>query len=183
MLGTAVAPLSGMASAHEDSHREHLYDLLEDFAVAMIVTHGIDGTMIARPMAIARVERDGAMFFTTPIESTKADEVLADPHVTVVLQSKTQYAAVRGVAHLSLDRKLIQALWQDAWRTWYPAGKDDPNIAILIVVPDHAEYWDTTGAHGLRYAFEATRAYLSGHTPDDREEHAEVDMTTVRSRI
>jgi general stress protein 26 len=166
--------------AAEDTHREHLYELLEDFAVAMIVTHGIDGSMIARPMAIARIERDGAMFFTTPVESTKADEVLADPNVTVVVQSKTQFASVRGVAHLSLDRKLIHALWQEAWRAWYPAGKDDPDIAILIVVPHHAEYWDNAGAQGLRYAFEAARAYLAGRTPDDHEEHAEVDLT-VRS--
>lgn len=157
--------------------RDHLYDVLEDFGVAMIVTHGIDGSMIARPMAIARIDRGGAMYFTTPVDSTKADEILADPHVTVVVQSKTQYAAVRGVAHLSLDRGLVHALWQESWRVWYPAGKDDPQIAIIVVEPHHGEFWDQTGAHGIRYVFEAAKAYLARRTPDDGEQHAEVDLT------
>jgi general stress protein 26 len=156
---------------------EHLFQMLDDFEVAMIVTHGIDGTMIARPMAIARIDRDGAMYFTTPVDSTKVDEILADPHVTVVVQGKNRFAAVRGVAHVSLDRALIDALWRDAWKVWYPEGKADPQISILVVEPTHGEYWDAAGATGLSFAFEAARAYLAGRMPRGREEHAEVDLT------
>jgi general stress protein 26 len=160
----------------DQTHRDHLYRMLRDFHVAMIVTHGIDGTMIARPMAIARVDIGGSMFFTTNVESTKVDEILADPHITVIVQSRTQYASVRGVAKLSLDRELVHALWKEEWKAWFPDGKDDPNIAILVFEPHHGEYWDNAGAAGLKFLFEAAKAYLTGKTPKDREEHAEVDM-------
>jgi general stress protein 26 len=150
--------------------------MLQHFRVAMIVTHGIDDTMIARPMAIAKVEPGGEMYFTTDVETTKVDEILAEPHVTVVVQSRTQYASVRGVAKVSLDRKLIDELWRDEWKNWFPTGKGDPNIAILVFEPHHGEYWDNAGASGLKFMFKAAKAYLTGKKPDDREEHAEVDM-------
>ncbi len=160
----------------DQAHQEHLYKVLQHFQVAMIVTHGIDGTMIARPMAVARVEPGADMYFTTNIESTKVEEILAEPHVTVVVQSRTQYAAVRGVAKVSLDRALIHELWRDEWKNWYPKGKDDPHIAILVFEPHHGEYWDNAGSSGLKFVFQAAKAYLTGKTPKDREEHAEVDM-------
>ena len=119
-----------------------LYEVLRGFSVAMIVTHGIDGTMIARPMTVARIDRGGRLYFATLIESTKVDEVLADPHVTVVFQSKAHYVAVRGVAHISFDRALLASLWQEVWRTFFPAGRDDPSLAILIVDPRQADTWD-----------------------------------------
>src|SRR5688500_8401899 len=97
----------------DQEHLDHLYRLLKEFSAAMIVTHGIDGTMIARPMAIARVDPGGNMFFTTGVDTTKVDEILADPQVTVVVQSRTQYAAVRGIAKVSMDRELIRSLWRE----------------------------------------------------------------------
>lgn len=163
----------------DQTQRDHLFDLLGEFDVAMIVTHGIDESMIARPMAIARIDRehDGSMYFTTPIDSTKVDEILADPRVTVVVQSKTRFAAVRGLARVSTDRGLVHRLWDESWRAWYPEGKDDPTISILVVEPHHAEYWDNAGASGLKFAFAAARAYLTGRTPKlDREEHGEVHL-------
>lgn len=160
----------------EQEHREHLFRVLADFDVAMIVTHGIDDSMIARPMAIARIDPEGLMYFATPVETTKVDEILADPHVTVVVQSKTQFAAVRGVAQVSLDRALVDELWKETWKVWFQ-GKHQSPIAILVVEPHHGEYWDNAGATGLKFAFAAAKAYLTGRFPRDREEHAEVDMT------
>jgi len=162
----------------EQAHRDHLHQLLRDFHVAMVVSHDPDGAMVARPMAIARIDRDGAMYFTTNVATTPAAEIAADPQVTVVVQSKTQFAAVRGVARLSTDRFLIQSLWQETWRVWFPEGKDDPAIAILVVEPHHGEYWDNAQASGLKFMFAAAKAYLRGKLPDDREEHGEVDMTS-----
>jgi general stress protein 26 len=151
--------------------------MLQDFHVAMVVTHADDGSMMARPMAIARIDRHGAMFFTTSLEEAHAEELAGDPRVTVVVQSKTQFAAVRGTAKLSSDGALIHSLWQETWRVWFPEGRNDPKIAILVVEPIHGEYWDNAQSSGLKFAFAAAKAYLRGKLPEDREEHAEVDMT------
>jgi general stress protein 26 len=166
----------------ELAHLDHLYVMLKDFHVAMVVGHGDDGELVARPMAIARIDRGGPMYFTTQLASAGAEDLAADPRVTVIVQSKTQFAAVRGLATLSSDRALVDELWQESWRSWYPAGKDDPQIAILVVEPHHGEYWDNAQASGLKFVFAAAKAYLRGRLPEDREEHAEVDMTAPWAR-
>ncbi len=54
----------------------------------------------------------------------------------------------------------------------------DPELVLLRFVPFDAEYWDNSGAHGVKHAFEAAKAYLSGQKVDasdfDPEAHAKV---------
>jgi hypothetical protein len=53
----------------------------------------------------------------------------------------------------------------------------DPQLCIVEVQPKEAEFGDNSGARGLRYPFEATKAYLTGTTPEsDHDENAEVRM-------
>ena len=53
----------------------------------------------------------------------------------------------------------------------------DPSIALLKLDAEQGEYWDNAGVQGLKYAFEAIKAYAKGETPaaDDRQ-HAKVDL-------
>jgi hypothetical protein len=50
---------------------------------------------------------------------------------------------------------------------------------LLRFSPIDAEYWDTSGARGLKYAFHAAKAYLSGDTAkkeEDPEIHGKVGV-------
>ncbi len=40
------------------------------------------------------------------------------------------------------------------------------------------EYWDNAGAQGLKFVFEAAKAYVKGETPkeEDQKQHAKVDL-------
>jgi hypothetical protein len=40
------------------------------------------------------------------------------------------------------DRAKIDELWKPFLKAWFPEGKDDPQIALIRVDVDHAEYWD-----------------------------------------
>jgi general stress protein 26 len=37
----------------------------------------------------------------------------------------------------------MEELWSPLHRAWFPKGLDDPNIALLQVEVDRAEYWDS----------------------------------------
>jgi general stress protein 26 len=123
-----------------------LYEELREFAVAMVITHRDDGSMVAFPTTVARVERGGRLYFVAADVRGR----LADPQVTVVFQRKDRYVAVRGVAHVSLDRAHLAALWNEAWRTFFPAGRDDPALALLIVDPTQAESWNIAPSAEMR---------------------------------
>ena len=70
-------------------------------------------------------------------------------------------------------------IWKEAYRIWFE-GKRDPELVLLRFTPFDAEYWDSAGTHGMRQAFEAAKAYLSGQkldpTEHDPEAYARVQL-------
>lgn len=156
---------------------EHLYQLLEGFDTAMLVTRAADGHLHARPMAVADLHADADAYFVTSIDSPKVAEVYSDADVLLTFQSATQYAAVYGRVNVIRDRELVERLWKDAWKVWFPRGKSDPSIAILRFDADHGEFWNSAGMRGVRYAFEAAKAYVRGETPrTDSDVHGRVRL-------
>lgn len=157
--------------------RQTLEKLLHSFSTAMLVTRSVDGTLRSRPMAIARVDQTDDVWFVTDIESGKVDEIDSDPVVNVALQNGSQYVSLSGTAAIIQDRMLLEEMWQEAWRVWFPKGKDDPNISLLRVRTTEGEYWDNSGQQGLKYLFEAGKAYLTGTRPAiDEDVHQKVDL-------
>ena len=161
------------------SATEKFRELFEDFDTAMLVTRAPDGQLRARPMAIADCDPDGTFWFLTQSDSGKIDEIAADPHVNVVMQSKLKFVSVSGTSTPVDDRAKIDELWNEAWKTWFPGGKDDPTLILLKVHGTKGEYWDNSGTGGIKYLIEAGKAYLSGTQPDvenDPQIHGKVNI-------
>ena len=158
----------------EADKRQRLRELVRRFDTAMLVTRTGDGGMRARPLAIADSGDDGALYFSTAIESPKVQELEADPHVNVVMQDGRRFVSLSGVARIVRDRGLIDRLWSASWKIWFPEGRDDPSLCLLRVESVEAAYWDLTGAAGIKYVFRMAKAYLTGRqpTPEADERHA-----------
>ena len=156
--------------------QKHLYDIVKDFQTAMLVTRaGQD--LHARPMAIAELKPDADAYFMTRIEAPKVAEVTADPNVLLTFQSSSEYASMRGTVSVVRDRALIDRLWSDTWKVWFPKGKDDPALCVLKFTGRDAEYWDNSGLEGLKYVFEGVKALFKGRTPEiDQSIHAKVKL-------
>lgn len=156
---------------------EHLYAMLKDFDTAMLVTRSQDGHMHARPMAVAELEPDADAYFVTGIDSPKVAEIEADSRVTLTFQDGKQFATVCGRVSVVRDRALLDRLWNEAWKVWFPKGKDDPEISLLKFDAEHGEYWDNAGVKGVKYAFEAAKAYAQGERPTtDKDQHGRVNF-------
>jgi len=157
--------------------QRHLYDLTKGFKTAMLVTRGLDGSVHARPMAVAEMEFDADAYFSTSIDSPKIAEIEANPDVLVTFQNSSEFAAIQGKATVMRDPALIERLWSESWRMWFPKGKDDPDLCLLKVSAVQGEYWDTSGLEGLKFFFEGLKARMAGRTPDKSEvQHAKVKL-------
>ena len=77
--------------------------------------------------------------------------------------------SIDGIASISRDRQRIDELWKEPFRVWFPGGKDDPNISLIAVRPQFAEYWDSKGWKKVSYLFKAAEAYATGKTPGIKE--------------
>lgn len=158
-------------------NQQSLYDLASSFRNAMLVTRGLDGSLHARPMAVAELEPDADAYFSTSLESPKIAEIEANPEVLVTFQSRAEFATIQGRATVVRDPAQIDRLWSEDWRVWFPKGKDDPNLCLLKISADRGEYWDTSGLEGLKFAFESVKARLAGRTPQKSEvQNAKVEL-------
>ncbi len=145
--------------------KTQLRALLKDFQTGMLVTRTVEGALHARPMAVARLEADGDLFFATSVESGKIGEIEREHQVAVTFQSAHAFVSVCGIARVIHDRSRIDAYWGRAMRLWFPKGKGDPALCLLALHPMHAEYWNMQGMRGLKFVVEAAKAYVQGRTP------------------
>ena len=48
------------------------------------------------------------------------------------------YVSISGTAQIVRDRQKVQELWSEPLATWFPKGKDDPNIGLIRVHVDQS---------------------------------------------
>lgn len=160
----------------EETSREHLMSMLKGFDVGILTTQTGRGEIRGRPMALAQVTEGGTVHLATSLSSPKVTEIAENPAVAVLLQDSKRWVSLSGHARVVRDRVLIEKLWSEAWKLWFPNGKSDPDLILIAVDVDEGEYWDNSGMRGIRFAIEAAKAYLKGTTVDHRkvDDHAKV---------
>jgi len=162
-----------------DKHQKFI-EMLSGFDTAMLTTRGSDGQLSSRPMAVAKAEPDGDLWFVCNEHSGKVIDLEVNPLVAVTMQSTSQYLSMSGRARISTDRSRIDSLWNETWKVWFPAGKNDPSIALIQVIPIRGEFWDNSGLQGLKYLFNAGKAFIKGETLEtDEEMNAKVTMEST----
>ena len=142
-----------------------LRKLLKGFRVAMLTTVAPGGALRSRPMATARAQDDGNVWFLTKAGAPKVDEVQENQRVNVgyALPRDGRYVSLSGTASVVKDPQRVQDLWRKRHRKWFPAGKLDPDLAALRVRVDRVEFWDEGSGHMM--ALEAPAA--SAPPPSD----------------
>ena len=154
-----------MADKTHAEATQKMWELIKDIGFAMMTTED-EGHLRARPMASAQKEFDGNLWFFTRASAHKVDEVGEDPRVGVTYAepSKQHYVSLSGRARLVRDKGTIEAHWSEPMRTWFPKGTDDPDIAILKVEVEMAEYWDSPSSTAL-HAYGYVKALATGERP------------------
>jgi general stress protein 26 len=161
----------------EETSREHLMSMLKGFDVGILTTQTGEGEIRGRPMALAQVTEGGTVYLATSITSPKVAEIADNPAVAVMLQDSKRWVSLSGHARVVRDRILIDKLWSEGWKIWFPKGKSDPDLILIAVDVNEGEYWDNSGMRGIRFAIEAAKAYLKGTKVDSHklDEHAKVN--------
>jgi general stress protein 26 len=146
--------------------REKVWDLIKDIRVALLVTTGADGRMAARPMAAMNRDFDGTLWFASRDNTPKLGEIAENTQVLLAYSDpKTQnYVSVAGNARLVRDSAKVRELWSEGTRVWFPKGPDDPEIVLIQVEVESAEFWDAPASAWV-YALGYAKARLTGKPP------------------
>jgi general stress protein 26 len=152
--------------ASDDTARDanRAWELMKKIGFAMLVTR--DGEKLrARPMS-AYLERDSnAIYFLTDARRHKDEEIARDPHINLSFADagSQKYVSLTGTAAASNDRARIKQLFSTPAKAWWDSA-EDPNIRVLKITPDDAEFWDSPGPV-ISYVKMAAAA-VSGTRPD-----------------
>ena len=125
---------------------QKLRELVKDIDFCMLTTMDETGDLRSRPMSSnGDIDPDGDIWFFTSASSHKVSEIEKLPKVNVSFADpdNQHYISISGTAQLVRDRNKIEELWRPEFKMWFPEGTDDPDIALLRVSLEKAEYWDS----------------------------------------
>ncbi len=164
-----------------DFHK--LAELIKDVRVAMMQTQRADDAgrpafpPRARPMYTQKLEPDvfnGELWFFTDADSVKVMELEFDPRVLLTYASpeKNQFVVVAGTARAEQNEAKARELWNIHGKGWWPDGPESPNLALIHVYVQSAEYWD--GPSNASYMLSLLKAVVTGDRIKPRGEHGKV---------
>jgi len=119
-------------------------ELINHNAVCMFTSNVDEVPLQTRPMTTQEIDDQGNFWFLSAKDSHKNHEVEGDSRVQLLFAntSESEYLTVYGHATIIEDRKKIEEMWSPTAKAWFVEGKDDPNLSLIKVSPEHAYYWE-----------------------------------------
>ncbi|MHA6253103.1 pyridoxamine 5'-phosphate oxidase family protein [Oceanobacillus sp. CAU 1775] len=160
-----------MSNRIKQEEMETLRDLIKDVDVAMLTTVTPEG-LVSRPMKTQEVEFDGDLWFFTKKETDKYKEILHGQDVNVAYAGKS-YVSIRGQAEIVEDVSKKEELWNKAYEKFMQTTVDDPNLVLIKVKAEAAEYWES-GSITKRIAFFYKR--MTGQDSESSEVNETIEL-------
>jgi general stress protein 26 len=124
---------------------ERVWELMESVRFCMFSTWN-GHELRSRPMGAFVRRKEGAIYFFTDVRAHKDEEIVRFPNLCLAFADthKQKYVSVSGIAEMVSDRAMVKELWSIPTKLWWESP-DDPNLRLIKVTPQDAEYWDTPG--------------------------------------
>jgi len=156
---------------------QKLRDLMKDVRMCMFTTIDNDGSLRSRPMALQQAEFDGDLWFFTGKGTEKTGEVRrhSEVNVSFAQPDDNKYVSISGKGIMVDDRAKAKELWNPAYKAWFPKGLDDPDLTLLKVNVEKAEYWDSPGGV-VTYLVGFVKAMATGKRAEIGD-HEKIELT------
>lgn len=163
----------------EKADRDRLWDLIKNTRFCMCVQiQQADGQLHSRPLTTQNQSLDeNVLYFFIPKDGDIAQNLQHDRRINLAYANvdKDSYVSISGEGQLRDDAAKKEALFNSFAKAWFPGGPTDPNLGLLAVQLQDAEYWDTKESKMMQL-FKIMKANLTGTTPD-LGEHGQVSST------
>lgn len=153
-------------STHQDDI-QHIVEFVNRTRVGMLATREATGKLVSRPMTVVDVAPGEDLHFFTDRSTSAVEDVRREDAVNVAFVGPHEWVSVSGAAEVVEDPAVVEGLWSDALRPFYPDGPATPGLVVLRVRTETAELWRSPGtlATALRWA----RARVTGEQIDAGE--------------
>jgi general stress protein 26 len=130
-----------MAQSYDPVAR--LSELISGIEFAILTTTSPDHSLHSCPMSAHGVEAPGVLWFLSSSQTDKVEAVKTMQRVNVSFADHVgqRYISVSGFCELVRDHVKAKELWHDSYKSWLPGGASDPNLILMKVDVQQAEYW------------------------------------------
>ena len=162
------------------SDHETLWDLIKDIKFGMLTHRHANGMLHAHPLTTQNrsIDEGSHLYFFISRKSEMATRLQQDGSVNVSYADPgdDSYVSISGQAGLLEDAAKKEELWSPVARAWFPGGVTDPDLALLDIKIQHAEYWDVKESKMVQLA-KMAKAAITGEPPKKLGEHKELHMS------
>lgn len=154
---------------------DNLTSIIEDASIAMLVTQQQDGKLVSRPMQLQKVEFDGDIWLLTRTDTDKYDEINANNRVNVAIAGKS-YASISGTAEFVDDDARKKEFWNPIYEKMFDVAYNDPQLVLIKVHAESAEYWETGSTVKSMYNFVKKVVGKEEPVPPSKDTNQSIDL-------
>ena len=165
--------------SNSTSDQQTLWELIRDIRFGMLTHRHSSGMLHSFPLTTQNksIDEGAALYFFISRKSELVQSLQHDNNVNVSYTDPgdDRYVSVSGQARISEDAAKKEALWSVMAKPWFPGGVNDPDLALLEIGIQHAEYWDVKESKMVQLA-KMAKAAITGERPE-LGEHKEVRVS------
>ncbi len=156
-----------------DLAQDKVVAIMRDDRFCMLTSVGPEGRLHAHPMTPQEITGDGDVWFFIDRSSEQATNIDAEKRVNLAFADGSTWLSLACHGRVLRDDAKIAELWNPMVEAWFPDGQDSPDLALLFVESDSAEYWDTPGGR-VASALAFAKTKLTGERPSGHSESVDL---------
>jgi general stress protein 26 len=156
-----------MKTSSRPNEAETLWDLIKETRFAMLTHRHPDGSLHSHPLTTQGKSLDDWVLRFFVSKATELGQRLqADGNVNVSYSNpdKDTYISISGQAVISGDVATKERLFNALAKAWFPGGARDPDLELVEVQVQHAEYWNVK-ENKTTQLYKIAKAAVTGERP------------------
>ncbi|HEY0825676.1 MAG TPA: pyridoxamine 5'-phosphate oxidase family protein [Ramlibacter sp.] len=162
---------------NDTKQHETLWNLIKDTRFCMLSHRHGDGTLHSHPLTTQNRElgEDGCLYFFVSKSTELGQRLQHDGNVNLAYANTDEdtWVSVTGSARVLDDPAKKKELFSAMARAWFPGGPEDPDMELVEVRIEEAEYWNVK-ENKLLQLLKMGKAAVTGTRPKKMGEHSEV---------
>ena len=162
------------------SFQHELWELIKEIRFPMLVHRHLGGNLHSHPLTMKNksLKPGEPLHFFVTKKSELGQRLRVDGTVCLTYSDthKDCYVSVSGRAKVSEDMDAKKRLFSALDKAWFPGGAEDPDLELVEVEIDDAEFWNMKESKATQLLKMASAA-VTGNRPDFGE-HREMHKDT-----
>ena len=151
----------------QEEAKDRLWDEIRKVRYGMLGLVGADSGGHFQPMTAFCEPETGDIWYFTRKDTDLARAAAGGADAMFVIQARDQgfQACLSGRIQPQHDAARIERYWNAVVAAWFPDGRDDPQLTLLLFQPKDAQVW-LSESNPIKFFWEIAKANMSKGEPD-----------------